>query len=433
MAENNKALVLFDEKIRFYYTSFLSSFGCVIVCGEKKIFITDKRYVVDATKQCAPGCEVVTLSEDGLYADIKKQLEALNVKNIGFESKTLSVEQFEKLKEALPGYEFVPADDEISEAQSVKRQDEIDNIAKAQWITQKALINVVPKIKPGITEKAVAAEIVYQMMLLGAECPSFDSIVCFGANSACPHHKPSDTRLDKNDIILIDIGAKYHGYCGDMTRTFCIGKPSPEFERMHRTVKAAQQFGLERIKAGVSAGGRTFTAMLIFMLSMVLLYGASATYHSVNLSGKPLRIFRKIDHMMIFVLIAGSYTPVCLIVLGGKEGVTMLTVVWSIAIAGMLIKAFWITCPKWFSSIIYIAMGWGCVFVFRELIHTLSVPAFCWLLAGGIIYTVGGIIYALKLPIFNAKHANFGSHEIFHLFVMAGSICHFIFMYRYVA
>ncbi len=187
------------------------------------------------------------------------------------------------------------------------------------------------------------------------------------------------------------------------------------------------------IKAGVSAGGRTFTAMLIFMLSMVLLYGASATYHSVNLSGKPLRIFRKIDHMMIFVLIAGSYTPVCLIVLGGKEGVTMLTVVWSIAIAGMLIKAFWITCPKWFSSIIYIAMGWVCVFVFRELIHTLSIPAFCWLLAGGIIYTVGGIIYALKLPIFNAKHVNFGSHEIFHLFVMAGSICHFIFMYRYVA
>lgn len=89
-------------------------------------------------------------------------------------------------------------------------------------------------------------------MLLGAECPSFDSIVCFGANSACPHHKPGDDKLDKNDIILIDIGAKYRGYCGDMTRTFCIGKPSPEFERMHRTVKAAQEFALERIKAGVS-------------------------------------------------------------------------------------------------------------------------------------------------------------------------------------
>ena len=182
------------------------------------------------------------------------------------------------------------------------------------------------------------------------------------------------------------------------------------------------------------SGGRDVAiCCAVFVVSMVLLYGASTLYHSFDKGERINRILKKLDHAMIFVLIAGSYTPVCLIVLGGKEGVTMLTVVWSIAIAGMLIKAFWITCPKWFSSIIYIAMGWVCVFVFRELIHTLSVPAFCWLLAGGIIYTVGGIIYALKLPIFNAKHANFGSHEIFHLFVMAGSICHFIFMYRYVA
>lgn len=251
MSESTRALILFDEKNRFYYTSFLSSFGCVIVCGEKKIFITDKRYVTDAVKQSV-GCEVVPLGSDGLFSDIKNQLEALNVKKIGFESKTLSVSEFDKLKETLSGYEFEPADDEIAEAQAVKRREEIDNIAKAQWITQKALINVVPKIKPGITEKTVAAEIVYQMMLLGAECPSFDSIVCFGANSACPHHKPSDAKLDKNDIILIDIGAKYNGYCGDMTRTFCIGKPSAEFERMHRTVKAAQEFALERIKAGVA-------------------------------------------------------------------------------------------------------------------------------------------------------------------------------------
>ena len=187
------------------------------------------------------------------------------------------------------------------------------------------------------------------------------------------------------------------------------------------------------VKAGVTSGQKNFTAMLIFMLSMVLLYGASATYHSVNLSGKPLRIFRKIDHMMIFVLIAGSYTPVCLIVLGGKEGYSLLTLVWGIAIAGILIKAFWITCPKWFSSVIYISMGWVCVFVFGQLLHTLPPAAFFWLLAGGIIYTIGGVIYALKLPIFNAKHNFFGSHEIFHLFVMAGSVCHFIFMYNYVA
>ena len=187
------------------------------------------------------------------------------------------------------------------------------------------------------------------------------------------------------------------------------------------------------VKAGMSPGEEHFAAMAIFMTSMILLYGASATYHSVNLTGKYLRIFRKLDHMMIFVLIAGSYTPVCLIVLGGNLGYTLLALVWGIALAGMLIKAFWITCPKWFSSIIYIAMGWVCVLVFGRLFDTLSTAAFLWLLAGGIIYTIGGIVYALKLPLFNSRHREFGSHEVFHLFVMAGRVCHFIFMYSYVA
>lgn len=187
------------------------------------------------------------------------------------------------------------------------------------------------------------------------------------------------------------------------------------------------------VKAGVMSGGQNLAAMAIFMGSMILLYGASATYHSVNLSGRELKFFRKIDHMMIFVLIAGSYTPVCLIVLGGRMGYTMLAVVWGIAAVGMLVKAFWVTCPKWFSSVIYIAMGWVCVFVFGKLWSTLPPAGFFWLLAGGIIYTVGGVIYALKLPIFNSRHKDFGSHEVFHLFCMGGSICHFIFMYLYVA
>ena len=188
------------------------------------------------------------------------------------------------------------------------------------------------------------------------------------------------------------------------------------------------------IKAALSSDGKiTLLALGIFCISMILLYGASATYHSLNISGKALRIFRKIDHMMIFVLIAGSYTPVCLIILGGKLGYTLLSVVWGIALFGMILKACWVTCPKWFSSIIYIAMGWICLGVFGTLWNVLPHAAFGWLLAGGIIYTIGGVIYALKLSIFNGKHKFFGSHEIFHLFVMGGSICHFIFMYLYVA
>ncbi len=187
------------------------------------------------------------------------------------------------------------------------------------------------------------------------------------------------------------------------------------------------------VKSGMSAGYSSFLAMGIFMLSMILLYGASATYHTVMVSDRALRIFRKIDHMMIFVMIAGSYTPVCLLVLSGKTGLMLLALVWGIALLGMVINIVWITCPKWFSSLVYIALGWVCVLVFGQLRALLSIGAFLWLLAGGIVYTVGGVIYALKLPIFNKKHANFGSHEIFHLFVIGGSICHFIFMYGYVA
>ena len=160
--------------------------------------------------------------------------------------------------------------------------------------------------------------------------------------------------------------------------------------------------------------GVTTIALTIFCISMILLYGASTLYHSVNVTGKVLRIFRKIDHMMIFVLIAGSYTPVCLIVLGGNIGYSLLALVWGVALIGMLVKAFWITCPKWFSSLIYIAMGWLCLLVFGTLWNTLPHAAFGWLLAGGIIYTIGGIIYALKLPVFNSLHKYFGSHEIFH-------------------
>ena len=182
-----------------------------------------------------------------------------------------------------------------------------------------------------------------------------------------------------------------------------------------------------------ASNGTTTMALAIFAVSMILLYGASTLYHSVNVSAKALGIFRRIDHMMIFVLIAGSYTPVCLIILGGSLGYSLLALVWGVAIVGMMINIFWITCPKWFSSVIYIARGWICLLVFGTLWNTLPHAAFGWLLAGGIIYTIGGIIYAMKLSVFNSLHKYFGSHEIFHLFVMGGSICHFIFMYCYVA
>lgn len=174
-------------------------------------------------------------------------------------------------------------------------------------------------------------------------------------------------------------------------------------------------------------------SMGIFIISMILLYGASTLYHSLNLSPKINDKLKKLDHMMIFVLIAGTYTPICLLVLEPNVGIFLLILVWAVALVGIFIKAFFVYCPKWVSSVLYIGMGWLCVLVFSNLLNELSPAAFGWLLAGGVIYTVGGVIYALKLPGFNSRHKNFGTHEIFHLFVMAGSMCHFILMYCFVA
>lgn len=186
------------------------------------------------------------------------------------------------------------------------------------------------------------------------------------------------------------------------------------------------------IKASHEPGRIYLVSIAVYAASLILLYAASTTYHTFNISKKVNTILKKIDHMMISVLIAGSYTPICLLVLGGRMGWILLAIVWGFAIAGILIKAFWVFCPKWVSSVLYIGMGWTCVLAFTQLLNSLSPAAFGWLLAGGIIYTVGGVIYALKLPIFNRKHKNFGSHEIFHLFVMGGSLCHFVVMYAFV-
>jgi len=188
------------------------------------------------------------------------------------------------------------------------------------------------------------------------------------------------------------------------------------------------------IKAQLSADSRiTVIALAVFMLSMVLLYGASTTYHSLDISPRVNKILRKIDHMMIYVLIAGTYTPICLTVLGDAAGLKLLALVWILAAAGMILNLVWITCPKWLSSAIYIGMGWLCIFAMSRILAALPKSGVLWFFLGGLIYTAGGIIYALKLPVFNHLHKNFGSHEIFHLFVMAGSFCHFMMMFTCVA
>ena len=168
----------------------------------------------------------------------------------------------------------------------------------------------------------------------------------------------------------------------------------------------------------------------IFMMSLILLYGASTAYHSFDISDKANRALKRLDHAMIFVLIAGSYTPVCMIGLGNRAGLILCLTVWSIAIVGTAVKMLWISCPKWFSSVFYIAMGWACIFQFGPIYRSLPHLGFGLLLAGGIIYTVGGLLYPLRIKgISRGYGSEFGMHEIFHIFILFGSLCHYLMMY----
>ncbi|MCM1549073.1 MAG: hemolysin III family protein [Clostridium sp.] len=185
------------------------------------------------------------------------------------------------------------------------------------------------------------------------------------------------------------------------------------------------------VKAEAGVGRGRIPAAVIFIVSMILLYGASTSYHTFDISEQVNKILKKLDHAMIFVLIAGTYTPVCVMGLGDRMGYLLLMIIWTIAAMGITFKMLWVTCPKWISSVMYIVMGWLCMAAAPFLIRNLGSGAFAWLLTGGIIYTIGGVIYALKLKGFNERHKRFGTHEIFHLFCLGGSFCHFMLVYLY--
>lgn len=172
------------------------------------------------------------------------------------------------------------------------------------------------------------------------------------------------------------------------------------------------------------------TAVIIFGISLILLYSASATYHLVVASDKVIAMLRRIDHAMIFILIAGSYTPFCLIALKGIKGYSMFILVATIAICGVLFKMIWFNCPRWISTSIYVGMGWLSLAIVVPLYNSIPLGGIVLLILGGVFYTVGAIIYGIKPEALKLKH--FGYHEIFHMFILLGSLCHFISVFKYV-
>jgi hemolysin III len=185
------------------------------------------------------------------------------------------------------------------------------------------------------------------------------------------------------------------------------------------------------IKASLTTSSAlAITSVIIFGISMILLYSASATYHMVIAKDKVIAFLRRLDHSMIFVMIAGSYTPFCLITLNGTTGWTIFAIVTSIAVCGVLFKMIWFNCPRWLSTLLYILMGWIIIFAFSPLAETLDPNGVFLLVLGGIFYTVGGIIYATKPKFLESKYMGF--HEIFHIFILLGSISHFLSVFMYV-
>lgn len=182
-------------------------------------------------------------------------------------------------------------------------------------------------------------------------------------------------------------------------------------------------------RAHLAASISHMVAFSIFGASMVLLYTASSLYHSLHVKERTLILFQKLDHSMIYVLIAGSYTPVCLIVLEGPWKWGLFITVWALAILGIIKKFMSMNSPRWISTLLYLGMGWMGIIIFPTLYEKLPLAFLGWIILGGIAYTVGAVIYGLKKP--NFVPGWFGHHELWHLFVLTGTFSHFWAFYSY--
>ena len=169
-----------------------------------------------------------------------------------------------------------------------------------------------------------------------------------------------------------------------------------------------------------------FALFTVYGLSMVCLYTASTLYHTLKVSVPGRIALRKYDHCSIYLLIAGSYTPICLTILRHNGGPLLLWWVWGLAAAGLVLTVAKLSIPRWLSSAIYLGMGWLAVFNIGPIFRLMPAEGFFWLLLGGILYTIGGVLYAVKWP--GRANPRFGCHEIFHLFILLGSVAHFVLM-----
>jgi hemolysin III len=198
---------------------------------------------------------------------------------------------------------------------------------------------------------------------------------------------------------------------------------------------ATHLFGLLLAAAGtlvllrLAHGPQQLAAFSIYGATLILLYGASGLYHSLSVSGRSLRALRTLDHIAIYFLIAGTYTPIALITLNSRLGWALLTAVWLIAVAGIPFKLFYLDAPVWISTATYLVMGYLALLAVMPLVRAVSLGGLLWLVTGGMAYTIGAVIYSCRRP---DPLPWLGHHEIWHILVLIGSACHFAFMVYHV-
>ncbi|MEG1527744.1 MAG: aminopeptidase P family protein [Clostridia bacterium] len=250
---NVDAVVVTSHNNRLYFTEFSGSFGILVLTRESANYITDFRYFQMAKEAMAGKGIDVFLADNATaaYKCANELLHNINAKVVGYEDTEITVAESVNLFEKLPEYKFVPVGESILEARKTKTQIEIDNMTKAQQITDKAFTKILSFISSSVTEHEIAVELEYYMRKFGADGLAFETIIASGANGSKPHAHPTDKLIKNGDAITMDFGARYNGYCSDMTRTVFFGKPSAEMRNIYNVVLQAQQACLSNIKCGM--------------------------------------------------------------------------------------------------------------------------------------------------------------------------------------
>ena len=235
-----------------YLSDYTGSNGLILVLPSETHFFTDPRYEISARQNIAGHVHIV---KGPLIAGVIQVIKRKRLKKIGFESGWTQFDAYQRLKEGLPlGVSLVPVGRIIEERRMLKSPAEIDTIRRSVNLNSQAFARVLKRIRPGVRELDVAAEIEFQMKMLGAEKPSFDTIIAAGPHSALPHSHPTAHPIRNNELLLIDMGASLEGYASDMTRVIHLGPPPKKIREMYRAVLEAQLAGIDAAREGTTAG-----------------------------------------------------------------------------------------------------------------------------------------------------------------------------------